>query len=240
MKRRIAAIASCLVSFASLANEVRYFTEDQVPTVAEVASLLAPPAAHAPVAGDAGASHGGRTRIVRVLDTKLTPHRVAGPAPAAPVIVAPGGASAQPVRQAAASTAASVASVASVGSLALALRYGADATHVQAQHRTLLDALAEGIKLLPETAIVTVAGHTDAFGSPAYNIDLSLKRAMAVRAYLMQTHGIAGKRIVALGKGKSEPLNRANPYAPENRRVQVHAEYEMTIGGAVLLSQSGS
>ena len=46
-----------------------------------------------------------------------------------------------------------------------------------------------------------------------------------MRAYLVQVHGIAGRRLVALGKGKSEPLNRANPYAPENRRVQVHAEY---------------
>lgn len=229
MKRQITTIAACLVSFASLAGDVRYFTEDQAPTVSEVASLLAPPAV-----GDAGAAHGGRTRIVRMLDSKLAPHRISSVAARAPAAVAHAGTPARAPLQATAGT------VASVGSLALALRYGADATHVQAEHRTLLDALAEGIKLLPGTAVVTIAGHTDAFGPPAYNIDLSLKRAMAVRAYLMQAHGIPGQRMVALGKGKSEPLNRANPYAPENRRVQVHAEYEMDVGGAIVLSKAGS
>ena len=224
MTRQIAALAACcLMSFACLANDLRFYGEDQVPTPADIAALLAAPAQ----AVDAPSGLGGRTRAARLLDTQTTPHRVATPAPQP----APG-----PVANDAAPL--QVARLSSVGSVALALRFGTDATQVHAQHLAKLDALAQGIQQLPEQAIITIAGHTDAFGSAAYNIDLSLKRALAVRAYLVQVHGIAGRRLVALGKGKSEPLNRANPYAPENRRVQVHAEYETTQSGAVLLSDA--
>jgi len=216
MKRQIAAFAASLLSLACLANEVRYFSEEQVPTSAEIASLLAAPEA----ATAAASSHGGRTRLVRLTDGPESPHRMDAPVPVQQSnVLVVNRTEPQPRVQ--------VARLPSVGSVALALRFGVDANRIQAQHLAHLDALAAGIKRLPENALVTIAGHTDAYGSALYNIDLSLKRAMAVRAYLVNVHGIPGRRLVAMGKGKSEPLNRANPYAPENRRVQVHAEYDM-------------
>ena len=207
MKRPLAALAAaaaCLVSLACMANDVRYFGEDQIPSSAEIAALLAAPVGMAPLPSGLG----GRTRGIRMTDSlddqPRTDARVLVPA-----------------------TAVQVARVPSSGSVALALRFDVDATRIQAQHLAQLDALAAGIKRLPANALITIAGHTDAYGAALYNIDLSLKRAMAVRAYLVNVHGIPGRRLVAMGKGKSEPLNRANPYAPENRRVQVHAEYDM-------------
>jgi flagellar motor protein MotB len=39
--------------------------------------------------------------------------------------------------------------------------------------------------------------------------------------YLTQKDGIAPERLSSLGKGSSEPLNKRNPTAPENRRVTI-------------------
>lgn len=218
MKRPIAALTACFVSLACVANEVRYFDEGQIPSPAEVASLLAAPTRLT----SAPSGLGGRTRGVRISDSGEDPHRVQAPM-AVRAAASPDGAAVRPepnerVR---------LARLPSVGSVALALRFDADASRMQAQHMSQLDALAEGIKQLPDSALITISGHTDAYGAALYNLDLSLKRAMAVRAYLIRVHGIPGHRLVATGKGKSEPLNRANPYAPENRRVQVHAEYDL-------------
>jgi outer membrane protein OmpA-like peptidoglycan-associated protein len=227
MKHQLAAIAACLLSVASLANEVRYFSEDQQATAAEIAALLAPPAALAVQAAEASSGHGGRTRLVRVLGGPESPHRVDVPVPVQQSSVVPVNRTEPAAQVPQPQLQLQVARLASVGAVALALRFDVDANRIQAQHLAQLDALAAGIKRLPSNALITIAGHTDAYGPALYNIDLSLKRAMAVKAYLVQVHGIPGRRLAAMGKGKSEPLNRANPYAPENRRVQVHAEYDM-------------
>ena len=85
---------------------------------------------------------------------------------------------------------------------------------------TQLDALADGIKLLPPNSIVTVEGHTDAAGSDAYNLELSRVRARAVRDYLVQHHGIEAARLKTVGYGESRPIEGSDPYAALNRRVQ--------------------
>jgi OmpA-OmpF porin, OOP family len=220
-------IASSVVSMACLAGEVRYYAEDQIATPADIATLLAPPAS-AQLAADASQAHGGRTRGVRMLDRLTNPHRVDRIESSWPESrpTARRAEPATPVRVAQADLI-STGKIASTGAVALALRFGVDDAQVLPHQMAQLDALAAGILSLPQGALITVAGHTDAQGSAAYNIDLSLKRAMAVRAYLIQVHGIPGKRLVAVGKGRSEPLNRANPFAPENRRVQVSAEYDL-------------
>lgn len=66
-----------------------------------------------------------------------------------------------------------------------------------------------------------VEGHADPRGSPDTNMKLSEDRAAAVVKYLTQKDGIAPERLSSLGKGSSEPLNRRNPTAPENRRVTI-------------------
>ena len=64
-----------------------------------------------------------------------------------------------------------------------------------------------------------VEGHTDAQGSDAYNLRLSVRRAQAVRQHLIEHHGIPAARLEALGKGESELLDKAHPDGPANRRV---------------------
>ena len=65
-----------------------------------------------------------------------------------------------------------------------------------------------------------VEGHTDARGSADYNQRLSQQRALAVRD-LLKTRGVDEDRLVASGKGATTPVNTAEPFAPENRRVRI-------------------
>jgi outer membrane protein OmpA-like peptidoglycan-associated protein len=66
-----------------------------------------------------------------------------------------------------------------------------------------------------------VVGHADPRGNPQSNQKLSEGRAASVRAYLVQDQGVEAKRLTSLGMGDREVLNRENPAAPENRRVQI-------------------
>ena len=66
-----------------------------------------------------------------------------------------------------------------------------------------------------------VVGNTDATGSREYNLKLSDQRANAVREAMVNPFGIGPARIEAVGLGEEQLLNRANPDAAENRRVQL-------------------
>jgi outer membrane protein OmpA-like peptidoglycan-associated protein len=65
-----------------------------------------------------------------------------------------------------------------------------------------------------------IDGHTDAVGPEEYNQGLSERRADAVVSYLA-SDGIDKSLLVAKGFGKNKP-RVANPYSPENRRVETH------------------
>jgi len=66
-----------------------------------------------------------------------------------------------------------------------------------------------------------IVGHTDAKGSREYNLKLSEQRADAIRDALINPFGISPSRIEAVGLGEEQLLNRSNPEAAENRRVQL-------------------
>ena len=69
--------------------------------------------------------------------------------------------------------------------------------------------------------VFLLSGHTDAKGGPEYNLQLSERRAQSVKAFLIQNFSIANDSLVATGYGKDQLKNQANPFAAENRRVQV-------------------
>lgn len=95
-----------------------------------------------------------------------------------------------------------------------------DKSVVKAEGKAKLNDLAAKIANLNlETLVAT--GHTDSRGTDKYNQALSLRRANAVKAYLV-SKGIAADRILVEGKGESElavsPEKTAADYAA-NRRV---------------------
>lgn len=71
-----------------------------------------------------------------------------------------------------------------------------------------------------EVSIAT--GHTDSIGSAAYNQKLSLRRANAVKAYMV-SKGIDSSRIYTDGKGKTQPIadNKTAEGRAKNRRTEI-------------------
>lgn len=104
--------------------------------------------------------------------------------------------------------------------LALPVQFAFDSAQILPSARSQLDAIARGIGLLAPSKPVMIEGYTDAVGSEDYNLDLSVRRAQAVKQYLVRVHGIDAGRLKTVGFGKDRPLETKNPYAAENRRVQ--------------------
>ena len=70
--------------------------------------------------------------------------------------------------------------------------------------------------------VIIAVGHTDWIGTVAYNQKLSVRRAEAVKAYLV-SKGIEKNRVYTEGKGKSQPIadNRTAEGRAKNRRVEI-------------------
>jgi outer membrane protein OmpA-like peptidoglycan-associated protein len=65
-----------------------------------------------------------------------------------------------------------------------------------------------------------IAGHTDAKGSAQYNKLLSLRRADAVKRFLV-AKGMDAKRMATVGYGSEHLLVPDRPDDPSNRRVEI-------------------
>jgi OOP family OmpA-OmpF porin len=96
-----------------------------------------------------------------------------------------------------------------------------DKSVVKPAGKTKLDDLVSKVKGINLEVIIAV-GHTDSVGSDAYNQKLSVRRAEAVKAYLV-SKGIEKNRIYTEGKGEKQPVasNVTNEGRAKNRRVEI-------------------
>ncbi|MCK7588953.1 OmpA family protein [Subsaxibacter sp. CAU 1640] len=69
---------------------------------------------------------------------------------------------------------------------------------------------------------IKIVGHTDSDGSDADNMELSKKRAAAVKNYITENYAVVGSRIQTEGKGESQPVaqNTSADGKAKNRRVE--------------------
>jgi len=84
---------------------------------------------------------------------------------------------------------------------------------------------AAGILLSHPDVNVEIQGHTDQIGSDTYNDELSMRRAEAVKMYMI-AKGVEASRLTTSGKGKRELLfNESDPVSRfYNRRVEFHVK----------------
>jgi OOP family OmpA-OmpF porin len=75
---------------------------------------------------------------------------------------------------------------------------------------------------------LSIEGHTDNVGDDAYNLQLSERRAAAVKAYLVGSLGVSGARLEVAGLGETRPVadNGTAEGQQQNRRVDL-----VKIGG---------
>lgn len=94
-------------------------------------------------------------------------------------------------------------------------------SEVKPDFQSTLDKITGPVQRATLTTL-TVIGHTDSTGDPAYNQALSLKRADAVSNHL-QGAGIAAGRLTTDGRGETEPRisNATEAGRQLNRRVEI-------------------
>ena len=136
---------------------------------------------------------------------------------AAPVAVAPAAPAVVPVRPAAPPAPPAASKV----------PYAADAFFdfdkyvLKPEGKAKLDDLVGKVKGVNLEVIIAV-GHTDSIGTVEYNQKLSVRRAEAVKAYLV-SKGIEKNRVYTEGKGEKQPVadNRTAEGRAKNRRVEI-------------------
>jgi len=96
-----------------------------------------------------------------------------------------------------------------------------DKSVLKPEGRAKLDDLVSKIRDVNLEVIIAV-GHTDSIGTDAYNQRLSVRRAEAVKAYLV-SKGIERNRVYTEGKGEKQPVadNRTKEGRAKNRRVEI-------------------
>ncbi len=96
-----------------------------------------------------------------------------------------------------------------------------DKSVLKAEGKAKMDDMTSKLSAINLEVIIAV-GHTDSVGTDEYNQKLSIRRAEAVKAYLM-SKGVEANRIYTEGKGEKQPVadNKSAPGRASNRRVEI-------------------
>ena len=96
-----------------------------------------------------------------------------------------------------------------------------DKSVLKPEGKAKLDDLVGKVKDINLEVVIAV-GHTDSVGTDAYNQKLSVRRAEAVKAYLV-SKGIEKNRVYTEGKGEKQPVadNKTAEGRAKNRRVEI-------------------
>ena len=101
------------------------------------------------------------------------------------------------------------------------IHFDFDKAVIQPDSNALLDDITTALKQFPKWRL-RITGHTDSTGDAAYNEELSMNRANAIKQALVE-RGIDAARLETLGTGEKQPV--ASNDTPEgqalNRRVEL-------------------
>ncbi len=94
---------------------------------------------------------------------------------------------------------------------------------VSDEAKALVDEAIAQLKAENKGVYFEIEGHTDASGPEEYNLKLGEDRAMAVRNYLHDQHGIALNRMQVISYGEAKPVadNKTKDNRAQNRRVVI-------------------
>lgn len=103
------------------------------------------------------------------------------------------------------------------------IEFESNTTTMPPRSLATLDKLIDQLRHAPSAAI-EISGHTDKYGEPDYNVQLSRRRAEAVRRYFI-SHGLTN-RFTTVGYGATRPLSAAENRAglQRNRRIELRVK----------------
>jgi len=106
--------------------------------------------------------------------------------------------------------------------VSISIVFDFDSAALRDDQKPRLAALCQAMNNV-DVNVFRIVGHTDASGPSEYNDQLSKLRAEEVKRHLVSDCGIAADRLEAVGAGKRQLLDEANPTSERNRRVEFQA-----------------
>ncbi len=99
--------------------------------------------------------------------------------------------------------------------------FDTDSDRLKPESAPVIQAIARGIETNPNLKL-QIEGHTDSVGNAAHNLDLSKRRAEAVKAVLVSQFKVDTVRLTTSGLGASKPIdsNDTPKGRSQNRRVE--------------------
>jgi outer membrane protein OmpA-like peptidoglycan-associated protein len=100
--------------------------------------------------------------------------------------------------------------------------FDTDSDRLKAESAAVVQSIAKGLETNPNLKL-RIEGHTDSVGNAAHNVDLSKRRAEAVKAVLVAQFNVDAARLTTAGLGSGKPIdsNDTPQGRSQNRRVEL-------------------
>ena len=100
--------------------------------------------------------------------------------------------------------------------------FDTDSDRLKPESAPVIQAIAKGLETNPNLKLL-IEGHTDSVGNAAHNLDLSKRRAEAVKAVLASQFSVDAARLTTAGLGSTKPIdsNDTPQGRSQNRRVEL-------------------
>jgi OOP family OmpA-OmpF porin len=102
------------------------------------------------------------------------------------------------------------------------IRFATNSAQILPESAAVLNQIARVLKDDPKLELI-IEGHTDNVGGPDFNLDLSRKRAEAVKRWLADKESVSEVRLATVGYGLTRPVadNGTEDGRGQNRRVEL-------------------
>jgi OmpA-OmpF porin, OOP family len=106
--------------------------------------------------------------------------------------------------------------------IARGILFDTDSDVIKPESGPVIKQIAKGLETNPNLKLL-IEGHTDSVGDAAHNMDLSKRRAEAVRSVLITQFNVDASRLNATGMGSTKPVdtNDTPQGRAQNRRVEL-------------------